>query len=134
MGDPKDGTDPLKLSKLNINGFNDDGFILQIAAILPPLVPWLPASMKLLDPVFYIGSDSGKYVQLKVPDMDIKLNEPYSLDMEVEIQFTDNHGLKEYIKHVMNDPEKPNLVVSSDLVVEILGSVCKSLNKVYSRV
>lgn len=124
----------MKFSKLNINGFTDDGFNLEAAAILPPLVPWLPASMKLLNPVFYIGSESGKYVQLKVPDMDIKLNEPFSLDMEVRIQFVDNPGLRDYIKHAMNDIEKPNLIISSDLVVEILGTVCNTLKNINFRV
>lgn len=126
LGDPKDGGDPLKFSKLNVYGFNDDGFNLEIAAVLPALVPWLPASMKLMDPVFYIGSRSGKYVQLNVPDMDIKLNQPYALDMGVKIAFVDNLGLRDYIKHVMNDEQKPNLIISSDLVVEILGTVCKT--------
>ena len=125
MGDSKDGGHPLKFSKLNINGFNDDGFNLEAATVLPPLVPWLPASMKLLDPVFYIGSSSGRFVQLKVPNMDIRLNQPYSLDMLVSISFVDNPGLSDFIKHAINDDEKPNLVISSDLVVQILGTVCK---------
>lgn len=125
MGDPKDGADPMKFSKLNIYGFNDNGFNLEVATVLPPLVPWLPGSMTLLDPVFYIGSASGKYVQLKVPNMDIILNQPYSLNMLVQIAFFDNPGLKDYIKQVMNDESKPNLVISSDLKVELLGIFCK---------
>ena len=114
----------MKLSKLNINGFNDDGFHAHVAATLPPLVLWLPASMKMLDPAFYIGSKSSKYVRLKVPDMDIKLNLPFDLDMGIEISFVDTDGLGEYIKEVANDPDKPELVISSDLRVKILVSVC----------
>ena len=98
---------------------------MEVEATLPPMVPWLPSSMKLLDPVFYIGSESGKYVQLSVPDMDIKLNEPYHLDMGINFAFVDNPGLRDYIKHVMNDEKKPKLIISSDLQVEILGTVCK---------
>jgi hypothetical protein len=125
LGDHKDGADPMKFSKLNIYGFNDDGFNLEVATVLPPLVPWLPGSMKLLHPVFYIGSATGKYVQLKVPDMDIKLNQPYSLNMLVQIAFVDNPGLKDYIKDVVDDESKPNLVISSDLELEILRVFCK---------
>jgi hypothetical protein len=65
------------------------------------------------------SSDLDKYlffqinglVQLKVPNMDIRLNQPYSLDILVSIGFVDNPGLKDFIKHAINDDEKPNLVI-----------------------
>ena len=85
--------------------------------------------MKLLNPVFVIGSRSGKYVELKAPDMDIRLNQPFILDMGIDIVFIDNPGLRDYIKHFIND-DRPDLVLSSDLMIEILGSVCTNY---YSR-
>ena len=64
-------------------------------------------------------------VSMTVPDMDITLNKPYFLDLGINVTFENTSGLNEYLGRFMSVNEKPDLIISSAIDVEILGTKCK---------
>ena len=129
MGDSH-GDDPMKILKLNLDQFHDTGFHLDVDTTLPPLVPWLPAYMTLVNPSFFIGSGQiNKMVEVKTPTLVFKLNSPYHLDAGIGVGFVDTSNLNAYLHTLMAANSAPSdLIISADLDVEILGTICMFLS------
>jgi hypothetical protein len=114
--------DPIE--RLDINHFELNGFNISAKTLLPPLMPGAPIPFGLRDPLFYVGSSSDqKLIQLHLKDdLHFKLSDKLPLDTDIDIQFSEPHILNQYVQTVLlKDPNMKDLVISSDLNVEIFG-------------